>query len=175
MNVRADDNSIEPKEVVIKWDTPPHANVYELSSYTVEKKPLLDNNAAFLIVKTVDAEVTELKLTGLEPDTAYLVKVVSHRKNSQKTGEKEMDITTAKGKLMPPWDKKSLVLFLQKKKSEMNFTVRNLKEAKTAVKQSGVKSFHMAQLSKLFILGIVMHFILMSNGAHQYELKLPVF
>ena len=97
-----DENSIKPKEVVIRWDTPPYADVYELSFYSVEKKPLLDNNAAFQTEKTLDAKFTELKMTGLKPDTAYVVKVKSHRKNSQKTGETKLEFTTTKGKLIVP-------------------------------------------------------------------------
>lgn len=108
MILRVDENSKKPKEVVIRWDTPRYADVYELSSYSVEKKPLLDKNALFQSEKTLDAEFTELKITGLKPDTAYVVKVRSHRKNSQKTGETQLEFTTPKGKLIVPWATNSL-------------------------------------------------------------------
>ena len=38
----------------------------------------------FVTEKAVKVDVNEWKLTGLEPDTAYLVHVVSHRKNALK-------------------------------------------------------------------------------------------
>ena len=98
MNLKADESLIKATHAVVKWDKPPHADVYELSDYTVQRKPALDNNAVFTIEKSVDADVTELKLTGLKPDTAYLVRVVSHRKNAQKEGvSKTLEIITIKG------------------------------------------------------------------------------
>ena len=55
-------------------------------------------HAKFGTEETVVATVTEVELTGLEPDTAYLVRVVSHRKNSEKEGLSDMfEFTTLKG------------------------------------------------------------------------------
>lgn len=79
-------SSIEATNAVIKWKTPPYADVYEISDYTVQRKRALDNNADFQIEKSVKTDVNELKLTGLDPDTEYLVRVVSHRENALKEG-----------------------------------------------------------------------------------------
>ena len=55
-------------------------------------------HAKFGTEKTVIAKVTEIELTGLEPDTAYLVRVVSHRKTRQEKGLSDtLELKTAKG------------------------------------------------------------------------------
>lgn len=101
MNVQEDENSLKAKSVVISWETPPHADVYEISSYSVETKRALDNTAVFITEDTVNAEVTKLEVYGLEPNTEYFVQVVSHRKNTQKKGVSDrLEIKTKKGKSM---------------------------------------------------------------------------
>lgn len=97
-NLKADENSITATEAVITWDVPPYADVYEISDFTVQTKPALDTKAVFKIEKSVNGDVTEMTLSGLEPSTAYLVRVVSHRKNAQKEGvSKPLEIKTTKG------------------------------------------------------------------------------
>ena len=77
---------------------PHHPEVYEVSDYTVETKDVLGSNAGFLTEMTVDAHVTEVRLTGLKSDTEYLVRVVAHRKASLKTGKsKPLGFKTIKG------------------------------------------------------------------------------
>lgn len=83
-NFKVDESLIGVKSAVVKWETPPYADVYEISEYTVQRKLVLDNSGDFVTEKAVKADVNEWKLTGLEPDTAYLVRVVSHRKNALK-------------------------------------------------------------------------------------------
>jgi len=72
--------------------------VYEVSDYTVETKDVLGSNAGFRTEATVDAHVTAARLTGLQPNTEYQVRVVAHRKDSLKTGEsKPLAFKTIKG------------------------------------------------------------------------------
>ena len=55
-------------------------------------------HAKFRTQETVFAAVTEIELTGLEPDTKYMVRVVSHRKESKKEGLSDtLELSTAKG------------------------------------------------------------------------------
>ena len=97
LNVKAKEDTIKQTSVLISWDTAPFADVYELTYYTVEMKTAL-GHAKFRTQETVLAEVTEIELTGLEPDTNYMVRVVSHRKRSQKEGLSDtFEFTTAKG------------------------------------------------------------------------------
>lgn len=97
MNVQEDENSLKAKSVVITWETPPHADVYEISNYSVETKRALDNSAVFKTEDTVNADVTKLEVYGLEPNTEYFVQVVSHRKNTQKKGVSDrLEIKTKK-------------------------------------------------------------------------------
>lgn len=83
-NLKVDESLIGVTSAVVKWETPPYEDVYEISEYTVQRKLLLDNNRDFVTEKAVKVDVNEWKLTGLEPDTAYLVRVVSHRKSALK-------------------------------------------------------------------------------------------
>lgn len=77
---------------------PHHPEVYEVSDYTVETKDVLGSNADFRTEVTVDAHVTGVRLTALQPDTEYLVRVVAHRKATLKTGEsKPLGFKTIKG------------------------------------------------------------------------------
>ena len=72
--------------------------MYEVSDYTVETKDVLDSNAGFRTEVTVDAHVTAVRLTGLQPNTEYEVRVVAHRKDSLKTREsKPFGFKTIKG------------------------------------------------------------------------------
>lgn len=97
LNVKAKEDTIKQTSVLISWDTAPFADVYELMYYTVEMKTAL-GDAKFRTQETVLAAVTEIELTGLEPDTNYMVRVVSHRKRSQKEGLSDtFEFTTAKG------------------------------------------------------------------------------
>ena len=97
MNVKAKEDTIKQTSVSISWDTAPFADVYELTYYTVEMKTAL-GHAKFRTQETVLAEVTEIELTGLEPDTNYVVRVVSHREGSNKEGLSDTsEFTTAKG------------------------------------------------------------------------------
>ena len=84
INLNVDESLIGATSAVVKWETPPYADVYEISEYTVQRKLVLDNSGDFVTEKAVKVDVNEWKLTGLEPDTAYLVRVVSHRKNALK-------------------------------------------------------------------------------------------
>ncbi|KAM7431805.1 Immunoglobulin superfamily member 10 [Porites harrisoni] len=84
MNLNVDKSLIGATSAVVKWETPPYADVYEISEYTVQRKLVLDNSGDFVTEKAVKVDVNEWKLTGLEPDTGYLVRVVSHRKNALK-------------------------------------------------------------------------------------------
>ena len=69
--------------------------MYELTYYTVEMKTALGDDGSFRTEKTVNAMITEAELTGLKADTAYLVRVVSHRMKSQKEGlSNTLEITT---------------------------------------------------------------------------------
>ena len=81
---KVDESLIGVKSAVVKWETPSYADVYEISEYTVQRKLVLDNSGDFVTEKAVKADVNEWKLTGLEPDTGYLVRVVSHRKKALK-------------------------------------------------------------------------------------------
>ena len=64
----------------------------------METKDVLGSNAGFLTEVSVDAHVTGVRLTGLKPDTEYLVRVVAHRKASLKTGKtKPLGFKTLKG------------------------------------------------------------------------------
>ena len=83
-NLKVDESLIGAKSAVVKWETPPYADVYEISEYTVQRKLVLDNSGDFVTEMAVKVDVNEWKLTGLEPDTGYLVRVVSHRKNALK-------------------------------------------------------------------------------------------
>ncbi|CAH3018175.1 unnamed protein product [Porites evermanni] len=83
-NFKVDESLVGVTSAVVKWETPPYADVYEISEYTVQRKLVLDNSGDFVTEKAVKVDVNEWKLTGLEPDTAYLVRVVSHRKNALK-------------------------------------------------------------------------------------------
>lgn len=97
-NLKADKYSIQATHVVVMWALPHHPEVYEVNDFTVETKDVLVSNADFRTEVTVNADVTEVRLTGLQPDTEYLVRVVSHRKNSRKRGEsKPLEIKTIKG------------------------------------------------------------------------------
>ena len=97
-NLKVDKNDIQATYAILTWERPHHPEVYEVSEYTVQTKEAVGNNADFRTEKTVDADVIGVRLTGLEPDTDYLVRVVSHRKNSIKTGtSKELGIKTIKG------------------------------------------------------------------------------
>lgn len=96
LNVKAKEDTIKQTSVSISWDTAPFADVYELTYYTVEMKTAL-GHAKFRTQETVLAEVTEIELTGLEPDTNYVVRVVSHREGSNKEGLSDTsEFTTAK-------------------------------------------------------------------------------
>ncbi|XP_068737530.1 angiopoietin-1 receptor-like isoform X2 [Montipora capricornis] len=86
LNLKADEGYIKHNSLVISWNTPPHSDVYELTQYTVDMKTALGDDGSFRTEKTVDATITEAELTGLKADTAYLIRVVSHRMNSQKEG-----------------------------------------------------------------------------------------
>ena len=97
-NLKADENSLTATKAVITWDLPPYAEVYEVSDFTVQTKRALDTKAIFTTEKRVDVDVTELTLSGLEPSTAYLVRVVSHRKSALKEGVSDtLEIETTKG------------------------------------------------------------------------------
>ena len=77
---------------------PYHSEVYEVSDFTVETKDVLGSNAGFRTEVTLDAHVTGVRLTGLQPDTEHMVRVVAHRKDSLKTGEsKPLAFKTTKG------------------------------------------------------------------------------
>lgn len=96
LNVEANKDTIKQTSALISWDTAPFADVYELTYYTVEMKSAL-GHAKFRTQETVLAEVTEIELTGLEPDTNYIVRVVSHREGSNKEGLSDTsEFTTAK-------------------------------------------------------------------------------
>lgn len=96
LNVKAKEDTIKQTSVSISWDTAPFADVYELTYYTVEMKTAL-GHAKFRTQETVLAEVTEIELTGLEPDTNYVVRVVSHREGSNKEGLSDtLEFTTPK-------------------------------------------------------------------------------
>lgn len=95
LNLKADEGYIKHNSFVISWNTPPHSDVYELTYYTVEMKTALGDDSSFRTEKTVNAMITEAELTGLKADTAYLVRVVSHRMKSQKEGlSNTLEITT---------------------------------------------------------------------------------
>jgi len=95
-NLQHDD--IQATHVIVTWALPHHPEVYEVSDYTVETKDVLGSNAVFRTEVTVDAHVTGVRLTGLQPDTQYQVRVVAHRKDSLKTGEsKLLGLKTMKG------------------------------------------------------------------------------
>ena len=97
MNVNANKDTIKHTSALISWDTAPFSDVYELTYYTVEMKTAL-GHAKFRTQETVLAEVTEIELTGLEPDTNYIVRVVSHREGSNEEGLSDTsEFTTAKG------------------------------------------------------------------------------
>ena len=97
-NFKVDESLIGVKSAVVKWETPPYADVYEISEYTVQRKLVLDNSGDFVTEEAVKADVNEWKLTGLEPDTAYLVRVVSHRKNALKeAASAQEEFKTKKG------------------------------------------------------------------------------
>ena len=97
LNVKANDDKIKQSSVLISWDTAPFSDVYELTLYTVEMKTAV-GHAKFRTQETVIATVTEIELTGLEPDTAYMVRVVSHRKHSPEEGFSDtLELKTAKG------------------------------------------------------------------------------
>lgn len=81
------DKDIQATHVIVTWALPHHPEVYEVTDYTVETKDVLGGNAGFRVEVTVGAHVTGVRLTGLEPDTEYLVRVVAHRKDSLKTRE----------------------------------------------------------------------------------------
>ena len=93
-----DADDIQATHVIVTWALPHHRAVYEVSDYTVETKDVLDGNGVFRTEMRVDADVTGVRLTGLQPDTEYQVRVVAHRKSSLKTGEsKPLDLKTIKG------------------------------------------------------------------------------
>ncbi|XP_020615291.1 angiopoietin-1 receptor-like isoform X2 [Orbicella faveolata] len=87
-NLQHDD--IQATHVIVTWALPHHLEVYEVSDYTVETKDVLGSNVVFRTEVTVDAHVTGVRLTGLQPDTQYQVRVVAHRKDSLKTGESKL-------------------------------------------------------------------------------------
>lgn len=96
LNLKAKKDTIKQTSVLISWDTAPFADVYELTYYTVEMKTAL-GHAKFSTQETVFAAVTEIELTRLEPDTKYMVRVVSHRKESKKEGLSDtLELSTAK-------------------------------------------------------------------------------
>ena len=95
-NLQKDD--IQATHVIVTWTLPHHLEVYEVSDFTVETKDVLGSNVGFRTEVTVDAHVTGVRLTGLQPDTEYLVRVVAHRKDSLKTGEsKPLGFKTIEG------------------------------------------------------------------------------
>ncbi|XP_068706025.1 uncharacterized protein [Montipora foliosa] len=101
LNLKADEGRIKHDSLVISWNTPPHSDVYELTFYTVEMKTALGDDSSFRTEKTVGAMITEAEVTGLKADTAYLVRVVSHRMKSPKEGlSNTLEITT-KGEPFP--------------------------------------------------------------------------
>ncbi|XP_068735074.1 uncharacterized protein [Montipora capricornis] len=101
LNLKADKECIKHNSFVISWNTPPHSDVYELTFYTVEMKTALGDDSSFRTEKTVGAMITEAEVTGLKADTAYLVRVVSHRMKSPKEGlSNTLEITT-KGEPFP--------------------------------------------------------------------------
>jgi len=93
-----DTDDIQATHIIVSWALPHHRLVYEVSDYTVETKDVLGRNAGFRTEVSVDADVTVVRLTGLQPDTEYLVRVVAHRKSSLKTREsKALGFKTIKG------------------------------------------------------------------------------
>ncbi|KAL9961359.1 hypothetical protein ACROYT_G030281 [Oculina patagonica] len=96
-NLKADEYYTQATHVIVTWELPHHPEVYEVSEYTVQTREALETNADFRTEQTVEADVTEVRLTELEPDTEYQVRVVAHRKDVQLTGESEsLEIKTKK-------------------------------------------------------------------------------
>ena len=95
-NLQLDD--IQATHAIVTWALPHRPEVYEVSDFTVETNDVLGSSAGFRTEVTVDAHVTGVRLTGLQSDTQYEVRVVAHRKDSRKTGEsEELGFTTIKG------------------------------------------------------------------------------
>lgn len=95
-NLKLDD--IQAKEATVTWQPPHHAEVYEVSEFTVQMKKVLGGTAGYVTEMTVGADVTKAPLINLEPDTEYLVRVRAHRKNDGGLGEsKPLEMLTLKG------------------------------------------------------------------------------
>ena len=97
-NLKADKHYIQATHATVTWELPHHPEVYEVNEYTVQTREVLGSNADFRTEVTVGADVTGVRLTELEPDTEYQVRVEAHRENAQKTGvSKSLGIKTKKG------------------------------------------------------------------------------
>ena len=87
---------IQSTEVQLEWKPPRHIEVYQINGVTVQIKHASNDNADFINTEELDADALGVILDGLEPDTEYLVRVVSHRFG--RTGESAtLELTTIEG------------------------------------------------------------------------------
>ena len=70
---------IQSTKVQLEWKPPRQIKVYQINGVTVQIKYASENNAEFINREELDADASGVTLDGLEPDTEYLLRVVSHR------------------------------------------------------------------------------------------------